>query len=144
MGFVYNYPRGAAMSVRRRIQVFLECAPTLLIPVVIVGFHPHGLANATEAAAVGAVAAILVGKFWFKELHLRQLPAMFLRAGIYSAAVLFLVAAAAVFTWVLIYAKVPQEVARWVQTAAHDPVTFMLVVNVALLVIGTVIDGAPG
>lgn len=144
MGFVYNYPRAAAMSFRRRVAVFLECAPTLLIPIIIVGSILTGLANATEAAAVGAVAATLVGRYWFKELRFSQLPAMFLRAGIYSAAVLFLVAAAAVFTWVLIYAKIPQEVAGWVQSAARDPVTFMLLVNVALLIIGTVIDGAPG
>ncbi|QTL04987.1 TRAP transporter large permease [Aquabacter sp. L1I39] len=144
MGFVYNYPRGEKMSLRQRFAVVIETAPTLLIPFVIVGSILTGLANATEAAVIGAVASVLVGRYWIKELKFSQLPGMFLRAGIYSAAVLFLVAAAAVFTWVLIYAKVPQEVAGWVQGAAHDPVTFMLLLNVVLLVIGTVIDGAPG
>ena len=57
---------------------------------------------------------------------------------------LFLVAAAAVFWWLQIYGKVPQMVAAWVQTVAHDPVTFLLLTNVILLVIGTVIDGIPG
>lgn len=144
MGLVYNYPRGEKMSLRRRFAVVLDTAPTLLIPFVIVGSILSGLANATESAVIGAVASVLVGRYWIKELKFSQLPGMFLRAGIYSAAVLFLVAAAAVFTWVLIYAKVPQEVAGWVQGAAHDPVTFMLLLNVVLLVIGTVIDGAPG
>ena len=144
MGFVYNYPRGEKMSLRQRFAVVIETAPTLLIPFVIVGSILTGLANATEAAVIGAVASVLVGRYWIKELKFSQLPGMFLRAGIYSAAVLFLVAAAAVFTWVLIYAKVPQEVAGWVQGAAHDPVTFMLLLNVVLLIIGTVIDGAPG
>ena len=69
---------------------------------------------------------------------------MMLRAGIYSAIVLFLVAAAAVFSWVLIYGKVPQATAAWIQTVAKDPVSFMLLTNVILLVIGTVIDGIPG
>ncbi|MEP9377131.1 TRAP transporter large permease [Aquabacter sp. CN5-332] len=144
MGFIYNYPRAERMSLRQRCAVILDSAPTLLIPFVIVGSILTGLANATEAAAVGAVAAALVGRYWIKELHFSQLPAMFLRAGLYSAAVLFLVAAAAVLTWVLIYARVPQEVASWVKAAAHDPISFMLLVNVVLLVIGTVIDGAPG
>jgi len=54
------------------------------------------------------------------------------------------VAAAAVFSWVLVYGMVPQKVAAWVQTVASDPITFMLLVNVILLIIGTVIDGAPG
>lgn len=144
MGLVYTYPRGEKMSLRRRLAVVLDTAPTLLIPFVIVGSILSGLANATEAAVIGAVASVLVGRYWIKELKFSQLPGMFLRAGIYSAAVLFLVAAAAVFTWVLIYAKVPQAVAGWVQGAAHDPVTFMLLLNVVLLIIGTVIDGAPG
>lgn len=144
MGLVYNYPRGEKRSLRQRFAVVIETAPTLLIPLVIVGSILTGLANATEAAVIGAVASVLVGRYWIKELKFSQLPGMFLRAGIYSAAVLFLVAAAAVFTWVLIYAKVPQAVAGWVQGAAHDPVTFMLLLNVVLLVIGTVIDGAPG
>jgi TRAP-type C4-dicarboxylate transport system permease large subunit len=69
---------------------------------------------------------------------------MMLRAGVYSAIVLFLVAAAAVFSWVLVYGKVPQSVAASIQAIAKDPVTFMLLVNVILLVIGTVIDGIPG
>jgi TRAP-type C4-dicarboxylate transport system permease large subunit len=55
-----------------------------------------------------------------------------------------LVAAAAVFSWILIFGKVPLEVAGWIQSVAKDPVTFMLLVNVVLLVIGTVIDGIPG
>lgn len=67
-----------------------------------------------------------------------------MRAGIYSAVVLFLVAAAAVFSWVLVYGMVPQRVAQWVQTVASNPIAFMLLVNLILLVIGTVIDGAPG
>lgn len=144
MGFIYNYPRGERMTLRQRVAVVLDTAPTLLIPIVIVGSILTGLANATESAAVGAVASVLVGRYWIKELKFSDLPGMFLRAGIYSAAVLFLVAAAAVFTWVLIYAKVPQEVATWVQAAADNPVAFMLLLNVVLLIIGTVIDGAPG
>jgi C4-dicarboxylate transporter DctM subunit len=144
MGFVYNYPRGDRMTVRERVRTVLDALPTLLIPIIIVGSILAGIANPTEAAAVGAVAAALVGRFWIGELSFAQLPRMFLKAGIYSAIVLFLVAAAAVFSWVLVYGMVPQTVASWIQGIAKDPVTFMLLVNIILLIIGTVIDGAPG
>jgi len=90
------------------------------------------------------VAAALVGKYWTREFEFSQLPQMMLRSAIYSAIVLFLVAAAAVFSWVLIFGKVPQETAGWIQSAAKDPVSFMLICNVILLIIGTVIDGIPG
>ncbi|MCZ8182675.1 MAG: TRAP transporter large permease [Beijerinckiaceae bacterium] len=144
MGFVYNYPPGDRRTLRERVRTVLGAAPTLLIPVVIVGSILGGLANPTESAAIGSVAAALIGRYWTREFAFSSLPRMLLRAGIYSAIVLFLVAAAAVFSWVLIYGKVPQSVAAWIQTVAKDPVSFMLLTNVILLVIGTVIDGIPG
>jgi C4-dicarboxylate transporter, DctM subunit len=144
MGFIHNFPAGAYMTPRERVMTVLRALPTLSIPAVIVGSILTGLANATEAAAVGAIAAALVGRYWTREFRFSQVPEMLLRSGIYSAIVLFLVAAAAVFSWILIFGKVPQEVAGWIQSVAKDPVTFMLLVNVILLVIGTVIDGVPG
>ena len=111
MGYVYNYPKADYQTPRQRVATILRTSPTLLIPIVIVGSILGGLANATESAAVGAVAAALVGKYWTREFEFSQLPQMMLRAGIYSAIVLFLVAAAAVFSWVLIFGKVPQETA---------------------------------
>jgi tripartite ATP-independent transporter DctM subunit len=144
MGFLHNFPAGAVMTPRERVMTVLRALPTLSIPAVIVGSILTGLANATEAAAVGAIAAALVGRYWTREFRFSQVPEMLLRSGIYSAIVLFLVAAAAVFSWILIFGKVPQEVAGWIQSVAKDPVTFMLLVNVILIVIGTVIDGVPG
>jgi C4-dicarboxylate transporter, DctM subunit len=144
IGYRQNFPRGERRSLVERAAIILQALPTLSIPVVIVGSILAGLANATEAAAVGAVAAVLVGRYWTRELAFADLPRMFLRAGVYSAIVLFLVAAAAVFSWVLVFGKVPQAAAAWIQSVAKDPVSFMLLVNVILLVIGTVIDGVPG
>jgi C4-dicarboxylate transporter DctM subunit len=144
MGYVYNYPRGTSLPMRERVTITLKALPTLIIPLIIVGSIVTGLANPTEAAAMGVVAAVLVGRFVTGDLRLKQLPGMFVKSGVLSAGILFLIAAAAVFSWVLVYGMVPQHVAEWIQTIAKDPVTFMLLVNVILLVIGTVIDGAPG
>ena len=144
MGFIYDYPRTAKRTIKQRLHTIVTACPTLLIPIVIVGSILGGFANPTEAAAVGAVAAILVGRYVTKEFHYRMIPQILLKSAIYSAVVLFLVAAAAVFSWLLIYGKVPQATAAWIQTVAKDPVTFLLLTNVILLVIGTVIDGIPG
>ena len=144
MGFVYDYPRSEKRTLAQRARTVVTSSPTLLIPIVIVGSILGGLANPTEAAAVGALAAVLVGRYVTKEFKLGTLPTILLRSAIYSAIVLFLVAAAAVFSWLLIYGKVPQMVAAWIQTVAHDPITFLLLANVILLIIGTVIDGIPG
>lgn len=144
LGFFYNYPPGERRTLKERAAIVASAAPTLLIPIVIVGSILGGLANPTESAAIGSVASALIGRYWTKQFRFSQLPHMLLRAGIYAAIVLFLVAAASVFSWVLIYAKVPQSLAASIQAIAHSPVEFMLLANLALLVIGTVIDGIPG
>jgi C4-dicarboxylate transporter DctM subunit len=144
MGFIYNYPQTEKQTLRQRTTTVLHASPTLLIPIVIVGSILGGLANATEAAAVGTVAAAVIGRYWTREFDFSKLPEMLLRAGVYSAIVLFLVAAASVFSWVLVFGKVPQAVAAWTQSVATDPVSFLLLTTVILLIIGTVIDGVPG
>lgn len=144
MGFIYDYPRTERRTLRQRVHTVVTSCPTLLIPLVIVGSILTGFANPTEAAAVGALAAALVGRYVTKEFSFRTMPAILLKSAIYSAVVLFLVAAAAVFSWLLIYGKVPQATAAWIQTVAKDPVSFLLLTNLILLVIGTVIDGIPG
>ncbi len=144
LGAIHNYPRSEKRTLRERAVTILKASPTLLIPIVIVGSILAGIANPTEAAAVGAVAAALVGRYVTRQFSFRLMPQILLRSAIYSAIVLFLVAAAAVFSWLLIYGKVPQAAAAWIQSVAKDPVSFLLLTNVILLVIGTVIDGIPG
>lgn len=144
MGLIYNYPRSEKKTLRERARTIAHASPTLLIPIVIVGSILTGVANPTESAAVGAVVSALVGRFVTRELRFSMLSKILLRSAVYSAVVLFLVAAAAVFSWLLIYGKVPQAAAAWIQTVAKDPVSFLLITNLILLVIGTVIDGIPG
>ena len=144
MGLIYDYPRSERKTLAERARTIVRASPTLLIPIVIVGSILAGMANPTESAAVGAVVSALVGRYVTREFRYAMLPQILLRSAVYSAIVLFLVAAAAVFSWLLIYGKVPQAAASWIQTVAKDPVSFLLITNVILLVIGTVIDGIPG
>jgi C4-dicarboxylate transporter, DctM subunit len=144
MGLIYHYPRSEKRTLRQRARTIVHASPTLLIPIVIVGSILGGVANPTESAAVGAVVSALVGRYVTREFRFAMLPGILLRAAVYSAIVLFLVAAAAVFSWLLIYGKVPQAAAAWIQSVAKDPVSFLLLVNLILLIIGTVIDGIPG
>ncbi len=62
---------------------------------------------------------------------------------VFLSALGFLVAAAGVFSWVLIYGQVPQTVAVWIESVAKTPITFMLLVMLILLLVGTVIDHGP-
>jgi len=143
MGFWLAYPVEPHASVRERIGRFMRGLPTLLIPIVILVSIMTGLASPTESAALACVAALGLG-LGYREIDLRELPRMLLRTGLNTAIVLYLVAAANVFTWVLVHGQVPQVVADWMTSVASGPVSFMLWLNLILLVIGTVIDGVAG
>ena len=144
LGFRYSYPRGEKSSWRKRFRALVEAAPMLSIPVVIVGTILGGLASPTESAAIGAFLATLIGLFYTRSLKPADFPKILMRTGLNTALVLFLVAAAGVFSWVLIFGKVPQTAAVWIQEVATTPMAFMLLVLVMLLLVGTVIDGIPG
>lgn len=144
VGLVSPFPTPRPLGWMDRFRLLRDGGMTLLIPLVIIGSITTGIATATESAAVACVAAYLIGRFVTREFHDRDLPRMFLAAGRNAAVVLFMVATAAVFGWVLTFGKVPQDIAAWIQTIATGPISFMLLVNVILLVIGTVIDGIPG
>ena len=144
LGRWHAYPVGTSLTWGERLAALREALPMLAIPVVIIGTILGGYGSPTEAAAVGAVLAALIGMFYTRTLRIEDFPLILLRTGLNSALVLFLVAAAGVFSWVLIFGQVPQTAAAWIQSVATTPVAFMLLVLVALLAVGTVIDGIPG
>jgi tripartite ATP-independent transporter DctM subunit len=144
IGLVRPFPEPRPMTLRERLQGARAGLVTLAIPVVIIGSIVTGVATPTESAAVACVAAWLLGRFATGELRGVRLGGLFAAAGRNAALVLFMVAAANVFSWVLVYGQVPQALSAWIQQVATGPVSFMLLVNLILLGVGTVIDGIPG
>lgn len=143
LGYWRNYPRGKSLSWPDRFKALYQALPMLLIPAVIIGTILGGYGSPTEAAALGALCAALLGIFFTKSLKVSDLGPILLRTGINTSLVLFLVASAGVFSWVLVFGQVPQTVAAWIETVATTPVMFMLLVMVILLMLGTIIDGIP-
>ena len=144
LGHWQRYPRGPRSCWADRGRAALAAAPMLTIPLVIVGTILGGFGSPTEAAAIGALVAASIGLFHTRTLRLRDFPAILLRTGMNTALVLFLVAAAGVFSWVLVFGMVPQTVAAWMEGVATTPLGFLLLVLVLLLLVGTVVDGIAG
>lgn len=144
LGLRYNFPAGQKLSWAEKRASLRRALPMLSIPAIIIGVILGGIGSPTEAAALGALSAALIGFFVTKSLRVSDLPRILLRTGINSSLVLFLVASAGVFSWVLVFGQVPQAAAAWIQSVATTPATFMLLVLVVLLLVGTVIDGIAG
>lgn len=114
---------------------------TLAIPVVIVGGIAFGIVTPTESAAAATLMALIIGGLVFRELKWGQFPGVLQRTARNTAIVLFLIAAAKAFGWVLVYNQIPQQVAGLMQGATESPLVFMLLVFVMLIVVGMVLDG---
>ena len=109
---------------------------SLLMPVIILGGIYGGLFTATEAAVVAVAYAFIVGTFIYKEIRIRDLPRIFWDSATTSAIVLLIVGFAAVFAYALSLYQAPQKVAALLLGVSDNPYVFLLVVNIALLIIG--------
>ncbi len=141
LGFRHQYPKGNWYSRKESLQHLLRGLPAGLVPVVIVGGITSGLATPTESAALGSVAAYLIGRYVYKDLKTNRLFGVLTGTALTSAMVLFLVATANIFGWVIVFEKIPQILAAWLTGLTSDAFTFLLLVNAAMLLVGMVIDG---
>src|SRR3990167_120540 len=116
LGFYYQYPASERLSRAEKLNNILRSLPSLSVPVVMIGSILGGVATPTEAAAVGAAMAVLVGRFAHGEMKFERMGGMLLRVGINSGVVLALVAAAAVFGWVIVYERIPQQLCGGLMT----------------------------
>jgi tripartite ATP-independent transporter DctM subunit len=141
IGWTREFPQGAWMNKSEALRAFLQSLPAMLIPLAIIGGILLGIATPTESAAIASLIAFLVGWLIYGELKPSQLGEMFKRTAINASMIIFMIAAASVFGWVIIYEEVPQKLAALITSITADPFMFLLIVNVALLLVGMVIDG---
>lgn len=143
LGRKHSFPATPPMAMAERGRAVWNALPAALIPIVIVGTILGGIATPTEAAAIAAAAAAFIGLFIYREMTWRQILPAFVSAGKGSAVVLFLIAAAQVFSWVITFENLPAMVAAWMQSLTTSPVVFLLMLNVLLLLLGMVVDPIP-
>jgi tripartite ATP-independent transporter DctM subunit len=140
LGWLRDFPQGKWLSGGEVFAAVKRGLPSTMVPIIIVGGILLGVFSPTESAAAAALVALVIGRFIHRELDLRELPDILFRTAINSTMVLFLIATANVFGWVIIFEEIPQRLTLWMTELSSDPFVFMLLVNVSLLVIGAFID----
>ncbi|MCL1481443.1 MULTISPECIES: TRAP transporter large permease [unclassified Marinobacter] len=141
LGLRYQYPASARLTRAQKMKNILAGMPSLSVPVVMIGGILGGFTTPTESAAVGAAMAAVVGRFAHKEMKFERMGGMLLRVGINTGVVLAMVAAAAVFGWVIVYEMIPQQLSDLILGMTSDPFVYLLLVMGLLLLVGMVIDG---
>ncbi|MBZ9558772.1 MULTISPECIES: TRAP transporter large permease [unclassified Modicisalibacter] len=111
----------------------------LLMPVVVIGGIYGGVFTPTEASAVAVFYALAVG-FGFRELDKASLWPILRESVISTATVMLIIAAAALFSFLISRSGLPTQVAGWVTRVFDSPISFLLAVNVMLLVVGMFVE----
>jgi tripartite ATP-independent transporter DctM subunit len=113
----------------------------LSIPVLVIGLFVSGLASLVEASAAAAAYAIVVECFITRDIHvMRDLPRVLLNGGALMGGVLILLSSAMGLTSYLVDAQIPDQLLNIVKAHVHSQVVFLLVLNVLLLVLGSVLE----
>ena len=126
-----------------RAAALRDAGFALVLPAIVVGGLKFGAFTPTEAAVVAAVYALFVGVVVHRELPPHAVPGVFLAAVRTTAAVMFLVAAAAVSAYLIAIADVPGEVRGLLEPFMESRVALMLAMMALMVVVGTALDFIP-
>jgi C4-dicarboxylate transporter DctM subunit len=135
-------PPEGSFSVGKLFGALKDAFWALLTPVIIIGGIYGGIFTPTEAAAVAAVYGIVVGLFVYRELQLKDFPEIVFKAVIGTTLIMFLVGAAKVFGWLMTNLQIPHHVGAAVVALTSSPVLFMMIMNVLLIVLGTLVNAS--
>lgn len=122
------------------LKTFLDPLWALMTPVIIVGGVFSGIFTATESAVVAVLYSMFVGLFVYKELNWKDLPKIILDAGLGSAKIMFIIANAMLFAWVMAYARIPQLILQKFLEMNMSPFMILLFINIVLLIAGTFME----
>ncbi|MEO8136959.1 MAG: TRAP transporter large permease [Betaproteobacteria bacterium] len=117
-----------------------EAFMALLTPIILIGGMASGLFTPTEAAVAASAWALFLGFVWYRTLNFRMLVKISMETIETTATVLFIVAAASIFAWVLTTTQVTEAIAQWVLSISSSPAVFLLLANVFLLFVGCFLE----
>lgn len=112
----------------------------LPMPVIVLGGIYSGYFAVSEAAAVTAFYVLIVEVFVYREVSLRELPRVAREAMMMVGGILLILGVSLAFTNFLIDAEIPQALFEWIQTFVDSKITFLILLNLALLVLGAILD----
>lgn len=137
-----NLPISTGMqTLRESALVIFNAIPALLMPIFVVGGLVFGVVTPTEAAVLAAFYAAFIGFFVYREIEIKDVPNVLWTSGCQAIQVMFIMAAAAPFSWVLIQQQIPNAVVEALLGLASEPWAILLMINVIMLILGMFIEG---
>jgi C4-dicarboxylate transporter DctM subunit len=135
-------PRQSRAAIADIWRAFREAGYALMMPLIIFGGILGGIFTPTEAAVVAVVYGLIIGVFVYREITFRDVGRILAQTGIITGAVMFLLATASVFGWLLTVLQLPQAAAAFLASVGGRT-TFLLLTIMFFLILFAILDGLP-
>jgi tripartite ATP-independent transporter DctM subunit len=137
-----NFPVESPIPLREWPGITATAFPALLMPVILLGGIRAGITTPTEAAAIAAAYAFIVAAVWYRNITLAATYSAVLNSARSTASIGMLIAGALIFNYVVTIEQIPEVVKGLLAGYELSPLTFLLWVNVILLVLGCLLEGS--
>lgn len=131
-----GYPRDAAFSIRYLGQSFAGAFLSLMTPIIIVGGILFGIFTPTEAAIAACAYAMILGLLVYRTLTWKRLLRVSFDTIETTSIVLFIVAAASIFAWILTSNRVTEHFAALILGVTDNVYLVLIMINIVLIVVG--------
>ncbi len=138
-----NYPVEKSVNIKDALKITKEAFFGLFTIVIIIGGILSGVFTATESSAIAVVYAFFVAAFIYRDMSFSKFWQILWDASKTIISVMFLIASASTFGWLLAYLKIPDAIAQAVLSVSHNRYLVLLMINVVLLFLGMIMDMAP-
>lgn len=136
-----NIKRIPKATPAERWLAFKDAFWGLLMPVIILGGIYSGVFTPTEAAGVSIVYGLFVGVFIYKEVKIKELGKIFMASAVISATVMYIIACASVFAWLLTASNIATDISSSLMTFSDNKYVLLIIINFIFLVAGCLLDG---
>ena len=138
-----NYPKGEVIPLRRALKICVEALWGLMTMVIILGGILSGVFTANESASIAVLWAFFVTMFVYRDYRWRDLPRLIHRTVKTVTIVMILIGFAACFGYLMTLMQIPMKVTAFLTGLSDNPYVILLLINLLLLVLGTLMDMAP-
>jgi tripartite ATP-independent transporter DctM subunit len=138
-----NYGKGEKFPFAESFKRFVKAIPALFLIVIVLGGILGGIFTATEASAIAVVYAFILSVIVYREIKVKDLPAIILQCAVTTAVVMILIATSMAMSWFLAYQNIPQNISASLLGLTANKVIILLIINLILLAVGTFMDMTP-
>jgi tripartite ATP-independent transporter DctM subunit len=138
-----GYPVAPKPSLAVVWDTLLKALPSLMLIVIIMGGIIGGIFTATEASAIAVVYTFILAVVVYREVKIKQLPAIILESAVTTSIVLLLVGASMGMSWAMANADIPYMIADALLAVSENPLVVLLIINLILLIVGIFMDMTP-